>query len=383
MARLLLEHVSHLYANGIRAVDDLSLEVADGELLVLVGPSGCGKTTTLRLIAGLEEVSQGTISIGDRVVNRLAPKDRDVAMVFQNGALYPHMSVYRNVAFSLRLRKVPKAATGERVAEAAGLLGIEHLLNRKPQGLSGGEAQRVALARAIVRRPACFLLDEPLAHLDAPLRLEMRAELRRLHHRLGTTIIYVTHDQEEAMTLGRRVAVVRQGRVQQVGDPLDVYRRPANRFVAGFLGSPPMNFLEGTILEESGRLWFDEGADRLPLPDWAARPLAGQLRKKVVLGIRPENIELRRPADPSDNALRATVDFIEPLGDRLHVYVTTERHRRLVARGDCRDRSERGAAVLLHFDPNAMHFFAADDPPGSGTGINLCPAVRGNRDELQ
>ncbi|MFH1922425.1 MAG: ABC transporter ATP-binding protein, partial [Planctomycetota bacterium] len=263
MARVRLEHVGKVYPNGFEAIRDFDLDVTDGELLVLVGPSGCGKTSTLRMIAGLEQVTRGTISIGPRVVNDVPPKDRDVAMVFQSHALYPHMTARRNMAFSLKLRKAPRADLDRAVRQAAAMLDIGHLLERKPGQLSGGERQRVALGRAIVRKPACFLLDEPLSSLDARLRVEMRSELKRLHRRLGTTTLHVTHDQEEALALGDRVAIVREGRLQQIGTPREVYRHPVNRFVGGFLGSAPMNFLEGTITEHDGRLSFDEAGRRL------------------------------------------------------------------------------------------------------------------------
>src|SRR5271168_1986638 len=260
MAKVELSKVSKIYPGGVKAVDSIDLNIADREFIVLVGPSGCGKSTTLRMVAGLEEISEGSIRIGDRVVNDVAPKDRDIAMVFQNYALYPHMSVYKNMAFGLKLRKMPKSQIHERVMQAAKILDIEHLLERKPKALSGGQRQRVAVGRAIVREPAAFLFDEPLSNLDAKLRVTTRAELKRLHQRLKTTTIYVTHDQEEAMTLGDRIVVMRDGLIQQSDTPLNTYSRPLNRFVAGFIGMPPMNFFDGAIRAKNGQMVFEEGA---------------------------------------------------------------------------------------------------------------------------
>src|SRR6478752_7406541 len=259
MARVDLQNVTKHYPGGIKAVDSVSLSVADQEFVVLVGPSGCGKSTTLRMVAGLEEISEGLIRIGDRVVNDVPPKNRDIAMVFQNYALYPHMTVYKNMAFGLKLRGMPKAQIHERVMEAAKILDIEHLLERKPKALSGGQRQRVAVGRAIVREPAAFLFDEPLSNLDAKLRVTTRAELKRLHQRLKTTTIYVTHDQEEAMTLGDRIVVMKDGKIQQADTPLRTYSHPVNRFVAGFIGMPPMNFFDGAIKMIDGRMMFEEG----------------------------------------------------------------------------------------------------------------------------
>src|SRR5215218_5513757 len=259
MARVELEKVSKIYPGGIRAVNAIDLQIKDQEFIVLVGPSGCGKSTTLRMVAGLEEISEGEIKIGERVVNNVPPKNRDIAMVFQNYALYPHMTVYRNMAFGLKLRKMPKPQIHQRVMEAAKILDIEHLLERKPKALSGGQRQRVAVGRAIVREPAAFLFDEPLSNLDAKLRVTTRAELKRLHHRLKTTTIYVTHDQEEAMTLGDRIVVMKDGLIQQADTPLKTYNDPVNRFVAGFIGMPPMNFFEGELKSQDGQLIFEEG----------------------------------------------------------------------------------------------------------------------------
>src|ERR1044072_880602 len=259
MARVELEKVSKIYPGGVKAVDSIDLAIRDQEFVVLVGPSGCGKSTTLRMVAGLEEISDGAIRIGDRIVNDVPPKNRDIAMVFQNYALYPHMSVYKNMAFGLKLRKVPKPEIHQRVMEAAKILDIEHLLERKPKQLSGGQRQRVAVGRAIVREPAAFLSAEPLSHLDAKLRVTTRAELKRLHQRLRTTTIYVTHDQEEAMTLGDRIVVMKDGLIQQAAPPLKTYNFPVNRFVAGFIGMPPMNFFDGRLSQADGKLMFEEG----------------------------------------------------------------------------------------------------------------------------
>lgn len=358
MAQVVLENVCKIYPGDVRAVDDVNLIIADAEFLVLVGPSGCGKSTTLRMVAGLEDISQGTIRIGEQIVNDVAPKNRDIAMVFQNYALYPHMSVYRNMAFGLKLRKFPRSEIDERVKWAAKILDLEPLLERKPKALSGGQRQRVALGRAIVRQPAAFLFDEPLSNLDAKLRVETRAELKRLHHRLSTTTIYVTHDQEEAMTLGDRVAVMDQGRVQQVDAPLTVYHQPVNRFVAGFLGNPPMNFIEGVLQAEDGVLQFVGGGVGMALlPEHAAKAqlMADQ---KVVLGIRPEAMYL----DPANAAHReayldATATVIEPLGSSMDLYAVTAGDMTLVARVAADSAIERDAQVRLYIDRTRTHLF--------------------------
>ena len=288
MVEVVLENVTKVYPGGVTAVRGISLRIRPREFVVLVGPSGCGKSTTLRMIAGLEEITEGTIRIGDRVVNDVPPKDRDIAMVFQNYALYPHMTVYKNMAFALKIRKHPKAEIDRRVREAAKILGIEELLNRRPKALSGGQRQRVAVGRAIVRNPKASLFDEPLSNLDAKLRVEMRAELKRLHRQLSTTTIYVTHDQEEAMTLGDRIVVMKDGLIHQDGAPLEVYERPVNRFVAGFVGTPPMNFLAGRLVADEGGLWFDEGTARVKLSAAQAGLLTAWAGKDVVMGVRPE-----------------------------------------------------------------------------------------------
>ncbi|OHB81222.1 MAG: hypothetical protein A2V98_00545 [Planctomycetes bacterium RBG_16_64_12] len=373
MARVVLKHVGKVFANGFEAIVDFDLDVADGELLVLVGPSGCGKTTTLRMIAGLERVTRGTIVIGSKVVNDVAPKDRDVAMVFQNHALYPQMTAYQNMAFALALRRVPRAERDPAVRRAAAMLSIGHLLERKPRQLSGGERQRVAVGRAIVRRPACFLLDEPLSGLDARLRVQMRSELKRLHRQLQTTTVYVTHDQEEALTLGDRVVVIREGRVQQVGTPREVYRHPANRFVAGFLGAAPMNFLEGTITEQDGRLWFDQRGRRLAVPAWAAEDLRRKVGGTVVLGVRPEVVRLRPIEGQQDNTLDVRVEGVEPLGDRIDVHLSADNHPSIVARLDGRDPFDPATVRRAYVDLDRVHFFEPDDSPSGRSGANLCP----------
>jgi multiple sugar transport system ATP-binding protein len=319
VAEVVFDGVTKVYDGGVEAVKSASLQVRDHEFLVLVGPSGCGKSTMLRMIAGLEEITRGKVSIGGRVVNDLAPKDRDIAMVFQDYALYPHMTVEENMSFALRLRKYPKAEIAERVREAAEILGLEELLDRRPRQLSGGQRQRVAVGRAIVRKPAVFLFDEPLSNLDAKLRVEMRAELKRLHARLKTTTVYVTHDQVEAMTLGERIAVLRDGVIQQVGRPLDLYESPVNRFVGSFLGTPPMNFMAGRLEPENDGYCFADGNLRLTLPAGASAELADCAGREVELGVRPEALEVVDAADTT-NAFPAKVDVVEPLGHETIIY---------------------------------------------------------------
>jgi multiple sugar transport system ATP-binding protein len=347
MSRVLFREVSKKFSRRVVAVDRVSFEVREREFFVILGPSGCGKSTLLRLIAGLEQPDEGEIFIGERLVNNLEPKERDIAMVFQNYALYPHMTVFENMAFALRLRQVPKGEIRTRVTEAARILGIEELLQRKPGELSGGQRQRVALGRAIVRNPRVFLFDEPLSNLDAKLRVGMRAELARLHQRLGTTIIYVTHDQIEAMTLGERIAVMKEGRLIQVADPLTLYNRPVNRFVAGFIGSPPMNFFPGII--RSAPLRFVNPFFSLELnADFAGRLQPDQ---EVLCGIRPESIQIVQ-----SGPVRARVEVIEQLGNEALAYLK-------IGDGNCvlRTSPEKapaaGTTVSLIFDPAALHFF--------------------------
>lgn len=355
MAQVVLEHVTKMYPGGILGVKDVTLTVADRELLVLVGPSGCGKSTTLRIVAGLEEATEGVIRIGERVVNDVAPKDRDIAMVFQNYALYPHMTVFDNMAFGLKLRKYPKADIQRRVEEASRILGIKHLLDRKPKALSGGERQRVAVGRAIVRKPAVFLFDEPLSNLDAKLRVEMRAELKRLHQRLETTMIYVTHDQVEAMTLGDRIAVMKDGLTQQVDHPISVYDRPRNRFVAGFLGTPPMNFVEGRIESVNGQMVFRFSQVQLPVPPAVRQALEAGSRQTAILGIRPENLHIA-PSGSQADSVPATVNVVEPLGNEMILYVNVH-GQDLVCRVDSHTPVSVGQAVSVKFDMGKTHFF--------------------------
>src|SRR5579859_4177470 len=350
MAGITIDKVEKMYPGGIRAVDKVSLDIRDGEFLVLVGPSGCGKTTLLRMIAGLEEISGGSVAIGGCVVNEVPPADRDIAMVFQNYALYPHMTLRRNMAFGLELRKVPKEEIDRRVTAAARTLGLDELLDRKPKELSGGQRQRVALGRAIVRQPRAFLFDEPLSNLDAKLRVQMRAELKRLHRSLRTTTVYVTHDQEEAMTLGDRVVVMKDGVIQQLGRPLDVYERPVNRFVAGFMGSPPMNLIPGRVVGENGHACFEGAGLRLRLP---ALPPMGT---EAVLGLRPEHLSDRPPAGPHA-PLRLRVSAVELLGDHQDVYLTTATQEALVGRLGARTNVREGDETVLNADLSQVHLF--------------------------
>lgn len=359
MATVQLRDVVKIYPGNVKAVDGFDLEVDHAEFVVFVGPSGCGKSTTLRMIAGLEEITRGTIKIGDRIVNDVPPKDRDIAMVFQNYALYPHMTVYKNMAFGLKLRKVGRKQIDKKVRDAAAILGIEDLLDRKPKALSGGQRQRVAVGRAIVRDPKCFLFDEPLSNLDAKLRVEMRAELKRLHQRLQTTTIYVTHDQEEAMTLGDRVVVMQDGVIQQCQAPLEIYRWPINRFVAGFVGTPPMNFLEGTIRQSDGAMWFDEGTTRIRVPDHLADKVASKKDSAIVLGVRPEAIGSKQVGQFAsvDNAIRMTINVIEPLGDKMDLYLATDSHPHIVARIDAHHDVVPSAEQMFYLDLARIHFF--------------------------
>ena len=347
-----LTHVSKTYGRGVLAVDDVSLSARDGEFLVLVGPSGCGKSTVLRMVAGLEQVTQGEIRIGARVVNDVAPKDRDVAMVFQNYALYPHMSVYDNMAFGLRRRGLAESEVDRKVRGAAGTLGLDDYLARKPRELSGGERQRVALGRAMVREPQVFLFDEPLSNLDAKLRVQMRAEIKRLHQRVKATMIYVTHDQVEAMTLGDRIAVLHRGVLQQVADPFTLYERPGNQFVAGFIGSPPINFFTATLNAEGTIL--ASGDVRITIPAELARRLSSRRGKEVTLGIRPEDIVLA--AQGEGVRLEGAVEVREPLGHEVLVHLSTPVGP-LVARFLGADAPAVGARAVLHFAFAKLHGF--------------------------
>lgn len=325
MSSVTLQDLVKRFSEEVIAVNSVNLEIQDKEFVVLVGPSGCGKTTTLRMVAGLEDISQGNIMIGDRVVNDVPPKDRNIAMVFQNYALYPHMSVYRNMAFSLKLRKTPKTEIDRRVKSAADILGIGELLERKPKQLSGGQRQRVAVGRAIVRDPEVFLFDEPLSNLDAKLRVNMRAELIKLHERLNAMMIYVTHDQVEAMTMGDRIVVMRNGFIQQVGSPMEVYNQPVNQFVAGFIGSPAMNFLNARLVQNNGAYAVEVNGTALPLSDAQGKQAEAYANKEIVLGIRPEDVLSEEDAQGRNlNSLTASVEVLEPLGAEIILELSTQ-----------------------------------------------------------
>ncbi|NLM69145.1 MAG: ABC transporter ATP-binding protein [Firmicutes bacterium] len=371
MARVLLDGVTKRFGNVI-AVNDIDLEVKDREFVVLVGPSGCGKTTTLRMIAGLEEITKGTISIGDTVVNDIPPKDRDIAMVFQNYALYPHMDVYNNMAFGLKLRKFPKSEIDRRVKEAARMLGIENLLDRKPKQLSGGQRQRVAVGRAIVREPKVFLMDEPLSNLDAKLRVQMRAELSKLHQSLQATIIYVTHDQIEAMTMGDRIVVMRDGFIQQVASPLVIYNHPSNVFVGGFIGSPPMNFMNMILTREDGRYYVEtiEGRVKLEIPPERVEyfdNLDAYVEKEVIFGIRPEDIEdfnvvkQTLGEEAAKNSFTANVDVIEPMGAETYLYLSLDEEiPQIIARVDAQTDAVSGEQHKVAIDMSKCQLFDKD-----------------------
>jgi len=368
VAEVELEQVTKIFPGDVVAVSDATLKIEDKEFLVLVGPSGCGKSTFLRMIAGLEEATEGTIKIGGKVVNDVPPKDRDIAMVFQNYALYPHMTVYKNMAFGLKLRRFPKAEIDERVKEAARILGIIELLDRKPKALSGGQRQRVAVGRAIVRAPKAFLFDEPLSNLDAKLRVEMRAELKKLHQRLQSTMIYVTHDQVEAMTLGDRIVVMNDGVIQQVNDPLNVYDYPENIFVAGFIGTPPMNLLKGRLTQEDTRFYFDEGTAKILLPERFNSLVTGFAGKAVTFGIRPEDLfDLHHyPSTVRDNVVKATANVVEPLGNEMIIYFFTKANE-FIGKFDAHHKIEMGEEMDLAFDMEKVHLFDND----SGKNIAL------------
>jgi multiple sugar transport system ATP-binding protein len=400
LAEVTFDGVGKVYPDGTRAVGDMDLEIKDGEFMVLVGPSGCGKTTALRMVAGLEEITEGVVRIGERVVNHMPPRDRDIAMVFQSYALYPHLTVYENIAFGLKLRKEKKSEIEKRVHEAADILGLEPFLKRKPRALSGGQRQRVAMGRAIVRRPQAFLMDEPLSNLDAKLRVQTRAEIARLQNDLGTTTIYVTHDQVEAMTMGDRVAVMRKGELQQVATPQDLYDRPVNLFVGGFIGSPAMNMLEATLVRSNGGLAVEAGGQRLSVDQEliSAQPaLKSYEGKKVVLGIRPEDLEDAAVAKdvPADRRLHGKVELIEALGSEIMAHFTidappaltedvkelaqdvgderavreaaegSKQHTTMVGRFDARAEVKEGEIAEVAVDTRGLHFF----DPETGLGI--------------
>jgi multiple sugar transport system ATP-binding protein len=409
MAEVTFDDVGKVYPDGTVAVRDFSLDIADGEFMVLVGPSGCGKTTALRMLAGLEDISEGIIKIGDRVVNNVPSRDRDIAMVFQSYALYPHLSVYENIAFGLKVKKVPKEEIDKRVNEAARILDLEPFLKRKPRALSGGQRQRVAMGRAIVRQPQAFLMDEPLSNLDAKLRVQMRAEIAALQHNLGVTTIYVTHDQVEAMTMGDRVAVMRKGELQQVDEPQTLYDRPLNLFVGGFIGSPAMNMIEATLARDDGHLAAKAGTQSIALDDetLAAHPaLAEYEGEQVVLGIRPEDLEDAAlvPDTPPERRLHGTVSLTEALGSEIMVHFTVDArqaltddvrelaqdvgderrvqkleegaapHSTLVGRFGARSRVRQGDTIEIAVDTRALHFF----DPETGLGIyDAVPSTKG------
>jgi len=355
VASVRLEQVKKVYEGNVTAVHEFSLDIHDKEFIVLVGPSGCGKSTTLRMIAGLEEISAGSLFIDGAKVNDVPPKDRDIAMVFQNYALYPHMTVYENMAFGLKLRKFDKTEIDSRVKDAARILGIEEYLSRKPKALSGGQRQRVAVGRAIVRKPKVFLFDEPLSNLDAKLRVQMRTEISRLHQRLGATMIYVTHDQTEAMTMADRIVLMKDGHVQQIDTPLKIYAHPANIFVAGFIGSPAMNTFEGKITKRSVLSFEEDGGVRLPIPPRYRKQLTGFVGKRVVLGVRPEHLSR---SSGRGGSLRAQVDVVEPMGSELYVYFSTVKGgTQHVARLDTETKVNVGKSIQLSMDTSKLHFF--------------------------
>ena len=365
MASLSLQHIYKVYQGGVTAVSDFNLEIQDKEFIVLVGPSGCGKSTTLRMVAGLEEISDGELYIGDRLVNDVAPKDRDIAMVFQNYALYPHMTVFDNMAFGLKMRKTPKDEIKRRVEEAAKILDIAHLLNRKPKALSGGQRQRVALGRAIVREPKVFLFDEPLSNLDAKLRVAMRTEITKLHQRLQTTFIYVTHDQTEAMTMASRIVVMKDGVVQQVDTPQNLYDYPTNEFVAGFIGSPQMNFFDVTLAKEGNDVTASFGDNKIVVPAEKVARFndASIIGKQVVMGIRPENIT----DDPEEMAefptaqVSVNVEVTEQMGSETYLYLTTTgKEGNIIARVNPRTTSRNGDKIKVAFDVAHLHFFSKE-----------------------
>jgi multiple sugar transport system ATP-binding protein len=357
MASVTYDHVTKRFGEVV-AVNDLSLDIPDKEFLVLVGPSGCGKSTALRLLAGLEDITEGNIYIGDRLVNDIAPKDRDIAMVFQSYALYPHMSVFDNMAFALKLRKTKKDEMKERVQRAAEALGIAELLDRKPKQLSGGQRQRVALGRAIVREPAVFLMDEPLSNLDAKLRVEARAMLSRLHLQLGTTFIYVTHDQTEAMTMGTRIAVQKDGLLQQVDTPQELYDYPANMFVAGFIGSPAMNFFDAKLVGTKEEMYVDTGAFKVKLPPDKSQLLADHLGKDVTFGVRPEDIHDRQyaPHGITGAPMKAKVDVTELMGNEIFLYLLTD-GKTFIARVDPRTQARIGEDMDIVVNMDNVHIF--------------------------
>ncbi|MDP4180135.1 MAG: sn-glycerol-3-phosphate ABC transporter ATP-binding protein UgpC [Bacillota bacterium] len=360
MASVKLKNVYKRYAGGVTAVNDFNIDIEDKEFIILVGPSGCGKTTTLRMIAGLEDISEGELYIGDKLVNDVDPKNRDIAMVFQNYALYPHMTVFENMSFGLKLRKVPKDEIKRRVHEAAKILDIEHLLDRRPKALSGGQRQRVALGRAIVREPKVFLMDEPLSNLDAKLRVQMRTEINKLHQKLQTTFIYVTHDQTEALTMGTRIVVMKDGYIQQVDTPQALYERPCNMFVAGFIGSPQMNFINAKVDRRGESIYLTFGKDTIRLPEGKAKKLEGTdyIGKEVILGIRPECLH-DEPAfleQMSDSIVEARIELTENLGSETYLYMIVD-DVDFTARVNPRTKARAGDIIKIALDTNRIHLF--------------------------
>jgi len=359
MAEVKLKEISKIYDGGNIAVKNVNIDIRDKEFVVLVGPSGCGKSTTLRMIAGLEEISSGELYIDNKLVNSVPPKDRDIAMVFQNYALYPHMTVFENMAFGLKLRKFPKEEIKQRVVEAAKILGLEEYLDRKPKALSGGQRQRVAVGRAIVRKPKVFLFDEPLSNLDAKLRVQMRTEISKLHQRLGATMIYVTHDQTEAMTMGERIVILKDGEVQQIDTPLNLYNHPVNKFVAGFIGSPSMNFISGTLFNDNGLKFKSEnGQVQISLSQNYESQLKNYINKKVWLGVRPEDIyeQLTKPNVGNLQEVISTLEVVEPMGNEIFLYFSLD-DIQFTARIPAREKPQAGNKINLYLDVDKLHFF--------------------------
>lgn len=362
MASLSLKNINKVYPNGFHAVKDFNLEIEDNEFIIFVGPSGCGKSTTLRMIAGLEDISSGELKIDDNVVNEVEPKDRDIAMVFQSYALYPHMTVYENMAFGLKIRKVPKEEIDKAVKNAAKILDIEHLLDRKPKALSGGQRQRVAMGRAIVRNPKVFLMDEPLSNLDAKLRVQMRIEISKLHKSLGTTIIYVTHDQTEAMTLGTRIVVMKDGVVQQVDTPQNLYNAPQNLFVAGFIGSPQMNFTKVNVVKENDTIYLKNSVFNVALPNEKAEKVESYVGKQVIMGIRPEDIhdeEIFLSVAAEDAKFKSEIKISEMLGAEVYLYFNIEGSD-FTARVNPRSTAKIGDVITMAVDTKKIHIFDAE-----------------------
>jgi len=373
MASIRFENVSKIYHDKVKAVKDLNFEIKDKEFVVLVGPSGCGKSTTLRMIAGLEEISEGNLYINNRIVNNLPPKDRNIAIVFQNYALYPHMTAYENLAFGLKIKKVNKKTIRIRVMETARILEIEELLDRKPKAMSGGQNQRVAIGRAIVRNPEVFLFDEPLSNLDAKLRVQMRIEIAKLHQKLQTTVVYVTHDQIEAMTLGDRIVLMNEGEIQQIDSPANLYSNPKNLFVAGFIGTPPMNFIDGKISINSNGLLFTDNSQKIKINFSSEHPIKDFITKEVVLGIRPENIYKQIDDNEKNYAmLNCEIQFIEKLGHEMYAFIQLQ-DKQIISRLKPDAEIKKGSRLNLYFDISKMYFF------DKSTGVCFYPNNMGGQ----